>query len=149
MTLALGAAQMSLGVRPEKPAPVALRVLVVDDMKFIRFSLSKMLAERGWQVVGEAENGAQAVEMYLALGPDVVTMDITMPVMDGIEACKAIIAADPDARILMLTALGQMDKVVEAMHAGAKDFITKPFKKDRVHAGIEGIITGKAPGFGA
>ncbi|MBU6430123.1 MAG: response regulator, partial [Cyanobacteria bacterium REEB65] len=96
--------------------------------------------ERGWQVVGEAANGKEAVESYQALQPDVVTMDITMPEMDGIAAVKAIVALDPKARIVMCTALGQQDMVVEAVRSGAKDFIVKPFKKERVFAAVEGVL---------
>lgn len=143
--MSVGPIYMSLGIRQDEPSPTKLRVLVVDDMKFVRFNLSKLLTERGWDVVGEAENGEDAVQKYFSLRPDVVTMDISMPIMDGIDATRAIVGSDPDARILMISAAGQMDKVVEAIHAGAKDFVTKPFKKERVYAGIEGVVTGKTP----
>ncbi len=119
---------------------MSLKILVVDDTEFVRRNLIKMLIAIGWEVVGEAENGEQAVERYFALKPDVVTMDITMPGLDGIEATRAILKDDPDARILMCSAVGQLDKVAEAVAAGARDFITKPFLKERVIAGIEKAV---------
>ncbi len=119
---------------------MSIRLLIVDDAPFVRRSLSKIAEERGWQVVGEAGNGKEAVDQYLALKPDIVTMDITMPEMDGITAVKEIMGRDPAARIIMCTALGQQDMVVEAVRAGARDFIVKPFKKERVFAAIEGVL---------
>ena len=110
----------------------------------MRLMLKDILSQNGYAVVGEAKNGVEAVEAYRKMKVDLVTMDITMPEMDGIAACREIVARDPDARILMVTAVGQMDKVVEAMHAGAKDFVTKPFKKERVCADIEALVRGKA-----
>ncbi|MBM3270054.1 MAG: response regulator [Candidatus Sericytochromatia bacterium] len=110
------------------------RILVVDDTEFVRRNLIKIIIASGWEVVGEAETGEEAIERYLALKPDLVTMDITMPGsrLDGIEATRAILEEDPAARILMCSAVGQLDKVQEAVAAGAKDHITKPFQKDRV-----------------
>ena len=119
---------------------MSIRLLIVDDAPFMRRSLSKLAEERGWKVVGEAANGKEAVDQYIAIKPDIVTMDITMPEMDGIEAVKAIMALDPKARIVMCTALGQQDMVVDAVRAGAKDFIVKPFKKERVFAAIEEVF---------
>ena len=119
---------------------MTVRMLVVDDAPFVRRSLSKIAEERGWQVIGEASNGREAVEQYLALKPDIVTMDITMPDMDGISAVKEIMKADPQARIVMCTALGQQDMVVDAVRAGARDFIVKPFKKERVLSAIEAVL---------
>jgi two-component system chemotaxis response regulator CheY len=119
---------------------MSVKILVVDDAEFVRRNLVKIITERGWEVVGEAESGQQAIERYRELKPDVVTMDITMPGMDGIEAVRQIIREDPDARILMCSATGQMDKVVEAVKSGAKDFITKPFQKDRVVASIQAAL---------
>jgi two-component system chemotaxis response regulator CheY len=144
LNLKFGWAQMTMAARAVTSQKLDLKVMVVDDMKFVRFNMAKIVAEHGWQVVAEAENGLEAIEKYEKYRPDVVTMDITMPEMDGIAACREIVARDPDARILMVTAVGQMDKVVEAMHAGAKDFVTKPFKKERVCAGIEALVKGKA-----
>ena len=120
---------------------MSIKILVVDDAEFVRRNLIKMITENGWEVCGAAENGEDAIKRYFELKPDVVTMDITMPGMDGITAVKAILKDDPAARILMCSAVGQMDKVVEAVRSGAKDFITKPFQKDRVVAGIQAALT--------
>ncbi len=111
---------------------MAKRILITDDALFMRVTLKNILMQNGYEVVGEAANGAESVAMYAQLRPDVVTMDITMPEMDGLTALKAIRAADPDARVVMCTAMGQKSMVVEAIQAGAKDFIVKPFQPDRV-----------------
>jgi len=107
-------------------------VLVVDDAKFMRMTLKNMLNDSSFIVVGEAENGEEAIEQYRNLQPDLVTMDITMPVMDGLSAAKAILNDFPDARIIMCSAMGQQKMVIEAIEAGAKDFIVKPFDGSRV-----------------
>ncbi|MNX87324.1 Chemotaxis protein CheY [compost metagenome] len=107
----------------------------------MRRCISKLLEERGWEVVGEACSGREAIALYPTLKPDVVTMDITMPDGDGITAAKAIIAEDPSARIVMCSAVGQQDMLVAAAKAGAKDFIVKPFQKERVFAAIEGVLS--------
>jgi two-component system chemotaxis response regulator CheY len=112
------------------------RVLITDDAAFMRMMIKNILTQNGHEVVGEAENGRQAVEQYAALKPDVCTMDITMPEKDGIEALKEILADDPTARVVMCSALGQEAKVIESMRAGAKDFVIKPFQQDRVLAAI-------------
>lgn len=103
------------------------RVLIVDDAMFMRVTIGNMLTDLGFEVIGEAENGKIAIEKYRKLQPDVVTMDITMPVMSGIESVKAIISESPDAKIVMISALGQQKMLKEALENGAKDFITKPF----------------------
>jgi two-component system chemotaxis response regulator CheY len=103
------------------------RVLIVDDAMFMRVTIGNMLKSLQFEVVGEAENGKIAIEKYRELQPDVVTMDITMPVMSGIEAVKAIKSEFLDAKIVMITALGQQRLLKEALQSGAKDFITKPF----------------------
>jgi len=108
------------------------RVLVVDDAAFMRKVLSDALAKGGHEVVGEAANGIEAVSQYQALHPDVMTLDITMPEKDGIEALKEILACDPSARVVMCSALGQESKVLESIKSGAKDFVVKPFQADRV-----------------
>ena len=108
------------------------RVLITDDAAFMRMMIKNILTQNGHEVVGEAENGSQAIEQYASLKPDVCTMDITMPEMDGIEALKGILAADPSARVVMCSALGQEAKVIESIRAGAKDFVVKPFQQDRV-----------------
>lgn len=108
------------------------RILVVDDAAFMRLMLKNILTKNGYEVVGEAENGQDAVDKYKALSPDLVTMDITMPVMEGIEAVKLIKQFDPGAKVIMCSAMGQQMMVVEALQAGARDFIVKPFQEDRV-----------------
>jgi two-component system chemotaxis response regulator CheY len=109
----------------------SMQVLVVDDAAFMRLRLRKLLEEHGYQV-HEASNGREAIERYRALRPDVVLMDITMPELDGIEAVRSIVAEDPNARIVMVSALGQQAMVLEAIYAGAKDFVVKPFQPERV-----------------
>lgn len=106
------------------------RILVVDDAAFMRLSLKTMLEKNGFEVVGEANNGRKAIEMYKMLNPDIVTMDITMPDMDGIEALAEIMKFDPKANVIMLSAMGQEVKIREAVLIGAKGFIVKPFKED-------------------
>lgn len=108
------------------------KVLIVDDAGFMRMTLKVMLERNGFEVLGEAENGAVAIKKYKELSPDIVTMDITMPEKDGIEALKEIKKIDPDANIVMITAMGQQTNVKEAIIHGAKGFIIKPFKEDCV-----------------
>ena len=111
---------------------MAKRILITDDALFMRVTLKNILVQNGFEVVGEAQNGAEAIKLYGDLKPDLVTMDITMPEMDGLTALKAIRANDPQARVVMVTAMGQKSMVVEALQNGAKDFIVKPFQADRV-----------------
>lgn len=108
------------------------RVLVVDDASFMRISLKNILERNGFEVVGEASNGLEAVEKYFSLKPDIVTMDITMPEMDGVEALAAIKSKDPGAKIVMISALGQESWVKRAVMLGAKGFVVKPYKEDYV-----------------
>lgn len=108
------------------------RILVVDDAAFMRMMIKDILTKNGFEVVGEANDGAQAVEKYKELRPDLVTMDITMPEMDGIAALKEIKKMDGGARVIMCSAMGQQAMVIDAIQAGAKDFIVKPFQADRV-----------------
>ena len=108
------------------------KVLIVDDAAFMRMMLRDILSKNGFDVVGEADNGKVAVQMYKDLKPDVVTMDITMPEMDGIAAVKEIKASDPAAKVVMVSAMGQQAMVIEAIRSGAADFIVKPFQPDRV-----------------
>jgi two-component system chemotaxis response regulator CheY len=112
-------------------------VLIVDDAAFMRMMLKNVLTEAGYEVVGEAENGAVAVSRYRELRPDLTTMDITMPEMDGLAALKEIRAGDPAARVVMCSAMGQQSMVIESIQAGAKDFIVKPFQPDRVLAAVQ------------
>jgi len=115
-------------------------VLVVDDTLFMRVTISNMFHEWGYEVVGNAVNGKEAVEMYRELQPDLVTMDVTMPVMTGIAAVKRIIPEFPKAKIVMITALGQQKLIVEALESGAKDFITKPFEPERLRAIADQLV---------
>lgn len=108
------------------------RVLLVDDMFFMRFTLRKILEENGYEVAGEAADGVEAVQKYAECVPDIVTMDITMPKMSGIAALKAILAQDPKAKIIMVSAMGQESYVKESIVSGAKQFILKPFQADKV-----------------
>lgn len=115
-------------------------ILVVDDAAFMRLQLSDILKKGGHQVIGEAENGLDAIEKYAQLKPDLVTMDITMPVMEGIDAVKGIKKIDPDAKVIMCSAMGQQQMIVSAIQAGAKDFVVKPFQADRVLEAINKIM---------
>jgi two-component system chemotaxis response regulator CheY len=108
------------------------RVLVVDDAAFMRKVLTDALAKGGHEVVGEAANGLEAVTRFHEVRPDVTTLDITMPEKDGLEALREILAADPGAKVIMCSALGQESKVLESIKIGAKDFVVKPFQPDRV-----------------
>ena len=108
------------------------RVLIVDDAAFMRKMLSDALSSGGHEVVGEASNGNEAVQRFQELRPELTTLDITMPEKDGLQALKDIMSFDPDARIIMCSALGQESKVLEAVKAGAKDFVVKPFQPDRI-----------------
>ena len=108
------------------------RIMIVDDAIFMRMKLKDILEKNGYEVVAEAQNGADAIEKYRAERPDIVTMDITMPEMDGIEALKGIKRIDPSAKVIMCSAMGQQAMVIEAIQAGARDFIVKPFQADRV-----------------
>ncbi|MFB4475901.1 response regulator, partial [Oceanobacillus caeni] len=107
------------------------KVLIVDDAAFMRMMIKDILTKNGFEVVGEAQDGAQAVEKYKELSPDLVTMDITMPEMDGITALKQIKEVNPEAKVIMCSAMGQQAMVIDAIQAGAKDFIVKPFQADR------------------
>ncbi|MBU4386137.1 MAG: response regulator [Actinobacteria bacterium] len=111
---------------------MAPTVLIVDDALFMRMMIKDILSKDGFEVIGEAENGVEAVKKYAELRPNVVTMDIVMPEMDGIEAVRNIMKIDPWATVLMCSAMGQQPLVVEALEAGAKDFIIKPFQPSKV-----------------
>ena len=111
---------------------MARNVLVCDDAAFMRMMIKDILTKNGYNIAGEAENGLKAIEKYNELKPDLVLMDITMPEMDGISAVKEIKKIDPNAKIVMCSAMGQQAMVIEAIQAGARDFIVKPFQADRV-----------------
>lgn len=107
------------------------KILLVDDAAFMRMRCAKLLTENGYEVA-EAENGQEAIQKYHLHKPDLVLMDITMPVMDGISATREIKQADPGAKVVMVSALGQQTMVIEAIKAGAKDFVVKPFEPDKI-----------------
>jgi two-component system chemotaxis response regulator CheY len=116
------------------------KVLIVDDAAFMRMMVKNILGANGHEIVGEAENGVQGLEKYAQLKPDLVTMDIVMPELDGIEATKEIIRSNPEARIIMCTAVGQQAKVLEAMKAGARGYIIKPFQAPKVLEEINKVL---------
>ncbi|KSU62524.1 two-component system response regulator [[Bacillus] enclensis] len=120
---------------------MANKILIVDDAAFMRMMIKDILTKNGFEVVGEAADGAQAVEKYKEVQPDLVTMDITMPEKDGIAALKDIKAMDPGAKIIMCSAMGQQAMVIDAIQAGAKDFIVKPFQADRVIEAIQKALS--------
>ena len=115
------------------------KIMVVDDAQFMRMKCAKLLSSNGYDVI-EAATGAEAVESYKTERPDAVLLDITMPDMDGLQALKEIRKIDPEARIAMVTAMGQQSIVMEALKSGAKDFIVKPFDPDRVLAAVQKIM---------
>ena len=117
-----------------------MTVLVVDDAVFMRLVLREILTKGGFEVIGEAENGLKAVELYKKLKPDVVTLDITMPQMDGLAALKAIKEFDANAVVIMCSAMGQENLVQQAVKSGARDFIIKPFKADRIYKAFDNLF---------
>ena len=108
------------------------RVLITDDALFMRVTLKNILINNGYEIAGEAKTGKESIELYLQTRPDLVTIDITMPEMDGITAVREIRKRDPAAKIIMCSAMGQKNMVLEAVSAGARDFIVKPFQADKV-----------------
>ena len=119
---------------------MAKRVLVVDDAAFMRMMIKDILVNNGFEVVGEASNGEEAIKKYDELKPDLMTLDITMPVMDGLQCLKSLKEQYSDAKVVMCSAMGQQAMVIEAIQAGAKDFIVKPFQKDRVLEAINKVV---------
>ena len=113
------------------------KVLIVDDAAFMRISIKNMLTKNGYEVIGEAENGLIGVDLYNELQPDIVTMDITMPEMSGLDALKEIMKTDPKAKVVMVSAMGQEAMVREAIVSGAKGFIVKPFKEEGIIAAMK------------
>ena len=116
------------------------RVLVADDAAFMRQMIREILEAEGLEVVGEAVDGVEAIDQFSKLHPDLVTMDIVMPRRSGIDAVKGILELDPQARVVMCSALGQETLVMEALQAGARDFIVKPFKPDNVIATLAKVL---------
>lgn len=116
------------------------KVLVVDDAAFMRMSIQKMLEANGHEMIGEAENGVEAIKKYMELKPDIVLLDITMPEMNGVEALKEIKTKDPGAKVVICSAMGQQAMVAQAIQNGAKDFVVKPFEVDRLIAAIDRVM---------
>lgn len=112
-------------------------ILIADDLSFMRMIQKEILTEKGYTVAGEASDGLEAVEKFKTLRPDLVLLDITMPNMNGLEAMRKIFTIDPGAKVIMCSALGQQNLIVEAIKAGVKDFIVKPFKPERILSAIE------------
>ena len=121
------------------------KILVVDDAKVVRMVVSQILKRNGYQVVGEATNGREALEKYKALKPDAVTMDITMPEVDGIQGLKDIIAYDKQAKVIMISALDQHDALAESIRNGATDYVVKPFEDDRMISALHEIFGESTP----
>ena len=119
---------------------MAKSILICDDAAFMRMMIKDILTKNGYNVAGEAENGAKAVEKYNEVKPDLVLMDITMPEMDGIQALKKIKSGDANAKVIMCSAMGQQAMVIEAIQSGAKDFIVKPFQADRVIEAVKKVV---------
>jgi len=118
---------------------VSANIMIVDDAAFMRATLKDVITKAGFEVVAEAVNGMDAVEKYKTFKPDIVTMDITMPEMDGLEALKQIKELDANAKVIMCSAIGQQANVMESIKVGAKDFIVKPFQPDRVIEAINRV----------
>jgi len=116
------------------------KVLIVDDAAFMRMMIKDILTKNGYDVAGEAENGARAIEKFKEIVPDLVIMDITMPELDGIQAVKEIRKVNNEAKIIMCSAMGQQAMVIESIQAGARDFIVKPFQAERVIEAVKKVI---------
>lgn len=123
---------------------MAKTVMIVDDALFMRTMLRDIFVEAGWQIVAEAESGEQAINDYRLYQPDIVTMDVVMPEMSGIDALRQILSFDSAARIVVCSALGQKHLIIDALQAGAKDFIVKPFKTEQVLEVVERVISESA-----
>ncbi|ENQ3080335.1 response regulator [Bacillus multifaciens] len=122
---------------------MAHKILVVDDAVFMRTMIKNLLQSNSdFEIIGEAENGIEAIQKYKELQPDIVTLDITMPEMDGLEALKEIIKIDANAKVVICSAMGQQGMVLDAIKSGAKDFIVKPFQADRVIEALTKVVTG-------
>jgi len=116
------------------------KILITDDAAFMRMMLKDILTKAGYEIIGEAVNGNEAIEKYAQFKPDLVTMDITMPLCDGLTALKQIMASDPAAKIVMCSAMGQQAMVIESIQSGAKDFIVKPFAPQRVLETVKKLV---------
>ena len=121
---------------------MAHKILVVDDAMFMRTMIKNLLKNSTeFEIIGEAENGLEAIQKFKELQPDIVTLDITMPEMDGLEALKEIIKIDANAKVVICSAMGQQSMVLDAIKVGAKDFIVKPFQADRVIEALTKVVT--------
>ena len=118
---------------------MSVRILIVDDLSFMRTAIREIIEASGFGVAGEAENGVEGIMLYRERRPDVVLMDITMPVMDGIESLKRIVGYDPRARVIMCSALGQQEYIIRAIQYGARDFIVKPFRPERIVSAVRKV----------
>jgi len=116
------------------------KILIVDDARFMRMLLKDILVKAGYDVIGEAANGKEAIELYKKLKPDLVTMDIIMPDMSGVDVVRELKKIDPNVKVIMVTAIGQQALVEEAIEAGAKDYIVKPFQSSRVIEAVERVL---------
>lgn len=116
------------------------RILIVDDALFMRFMLKDILTKEGYEVVGEADNGEAACEKYTELKPDLVLLDITMPIMNGLDALKNIKKQDPNACVIMCAAMKEQSDVIKAIQSGAKDFVVKPFERERILEAVHKVI---------
>lgn len=116
------------------------KVIIADDAKFMRAMLRDILEDLGFDVVAEAPDGRQAVQRYLELAPDLIMLDISMPEMSGLEACRTILQHDPSARVIMVSALGQRDEVLASIRSGAEDFVIKPFDVERVEEVVHKLL---------
>ncbi len=121
---------------------MSTRVLIVDDAKFMRHMIKNILVGMGWEVVGEAGDGKEACEKYKELTPDIVTMDIVMPNLSGIDALKEIRQSDPNAKVVMISAIDQREPLMEALKLGAVDYVVKPFEKERVEEAMHRVAAG-------
>jgi two-component system chemotaxis response regulator CheY len=121
-------------------------ILIADDAEFMRSMLRQIIEDMGWSVVAEAADGHEAIEKYRSCRPDLVLLDITMPNLDGPEALRSILTENSEAQVVMITALGQKDQVLQAIKAGARDFIIKPFDHDRVADTLERILVASPVG---
>lgn len=119
---------------------MAKSILIVDDAAFMRMMLTDILEKAGYIVVGQAANGQEAIDQYQALKPDLVLLDITMPVMDGLTALKEIMTKDPSATVVMCSAMGQQSHVVDSIKIGAKDFVVKPYQPQRVLEAVKKVL---------
>ncbi len=120
---------------------MSVRILLADDLSFMRMMQKEMLTKHGYEIVGEAADGVEAVKKYQELKPDIIVLDITMPYMNGLEAMEKILDFDSNARIIICSALGQQQLIIEAIKSGVKDFIVKPFKPERMLSSIKKALS--------